>query len=128
MTTVIINKTRQEPVGMGEIPLNGRRYAVFTETTKHDDGTATVSQWREEVPESGQPYFWIPSFGNVSEDEMRYMAEEYAYDQEHPTDAQLENDAQRRATKRYNIDLYNELRDRRAQLIRQNHRTLGGHA
>ena len=128
MVAIIVNKTRKEPVGMGEMPMNGRRYAVFTETTRHDDGTATVNRWAEEVPESGQPYFYIPSFGNISEDEMRYMAEEYVYDREHPTDAQLENDAQRRASKRYNIDLYNELRDKRAQLIRQNHRTLGGHA
>lgn len=113
---------------MGELPMNGRRYAVFTETIKHDDGSATVNQWTEEVPESGQPYFWIPSFGMISEDEMRYMAEEYAYDRVNPSDAQLEHDAGRRAKKRYTMNLYDELRDKRAELIRRNPRTLGGHA
>lgn len=128
MTAVIINKTHKEPVGMGELPMNGRRYAVFTETVRHDDGSATVNQWTEEVPESGQPYFWIPSFGMISEDEMRYMSEEYAYDQANPCDAQLEFNAERRAKKRYTMNLYDELRDKRAELIKRNPRTLGGHA
>ena len=124
-TTILVNKTHSEPVGMGELPMNGRRYAVFTETIRHDDGTATVNEWVEEVPESSQPYFWIPSFGCVSQDEMRYMSEEYAYDQANPTDAQLEFDATRRGKRQFMANLYDELRDKRAELIKRNPRTLG---
>lgn len=111
---------------MGELPMNGRRYAVFTETIRHDDGSATVNQWAEPVPESSQPYFWIPSYGCVSEDEMRYMAEEFAYDQANPTDEEVEHNAQHRVRQRYRMQLYNELRDKRADLIKRNPRTLGG--
>lgn len=124
----LVRKTQEVPWGMGELPMNGRRYAVFTERIRNDDGTETVNRWTEEVPESGQPFFWIPSFGCVSQDEMHYMAQEYAYDEAHPSQERVEWQAEHRAKKQYMMKMYDELRDKRAELIKKNHRTLGVNA
>lgn len=117
-----VKKTEQQAWGMGELPMNGRRYALVTEKIVHDDGTEELRRSMHPVPESMQPYFWIPSFGNLSLDEMRYLSEEYQYELANPTDEMQEYDAKRAARKALIHKWYRDACDQRYEELTTNKR------
>ena len=86
MSLTIINK-QPEPqmMGMGEMPVGGRRYLRIRK--RYSDGT--VREELRPVPESNDPYFWIPSFGAVSREEMEYLALAQQDKNAHPSDEKL---------------------------------------
>ncbi len=125
MTEVIMNKLKLVGSGYAEMPQNGRRYRFHIERYRHDDGTEfgrVVSM--EEIPDVG-PYLYIPSYG-VEADEAQHMFEEHQYEQAHPDPLEQEWLAEHRADQGRQRQRYDELRDRRAEVIRRNWRTLGG--
>ncbi len=126
MTDVLMNKFHLVGRGYAEMPQDGRRYRFLIERYRHDDGT----EWgqivsMEEIPDVG-PYLWVPSWGADSPEEADHLHEEQTYEQEHPHPLDEEWWAQHRDVQTKRKVLYDELRDKRAQTIKQNHRTMGG--
>ena len=122
MPELLFNKTRRDVIGLGELPAQGRRYAIVTERIQHEDGREEIRRSMHEVPESMQPYFWIPTFGNISLDEMRYMADEYQYELAHPTDEEQEWKQKREARKHLIHKWYREACDQRTEELTTNKR------
>src|SRR3989304_4798254 len=102
------------------MPQNGRRYRFLVERYRDDDG----SEWgrivsTEQIPDVG-PYLWIPSWGVTEQAETDYLVEEHEDEKTPPDPITTEWWAQHRSEQRKRFNLYNELRDRRAEIIRAN--------
>lgn len=126
MTEVLMNKMHLIGVGYAEMPHDGRRYRFCIERYRNDDG----SEWgrvvsTEEVPEKG-PYIWIPSWGTRGHDEAEHLFQEAQHEQEHPHPLDAEYLAQHREKQSRKMQRYDELREKRADLVKKNPRTLGG--
>lgn len=126
MTEINMQKLHFVGKGFAEMPQNGRRYRFEIARYRHDDG----SEFGEvlsmtEVPDVGL-YSWIPSWATRSEDEAEYLHQEQEYEKEHPHPEDVERMGEHRATQKKRMDAYNEMRDKRADLIKKNHRTLRG--
>ena len=120
-----MNKTHLVGTGYAEMPQDGRRYRFLVERYRHDDGSEyghIVSM--EEIPDVG-PYLWIPSY-NIEASEADYLYEEAQYERTHPNAADQEWWAEHRANQQAKRSQYDEARDQRAKIIKQNHRTLTG--
>ena len=107
------------------MPQDGRRYRFVIDKYRHDDGTEygqIVSV--DEIPDVG-PYIWVPSWGATSPDEAEYLADEFEYERQHPHPQDVERWGEHREAQRRRRLLYDELRDKRAELIK---RTVGGRA
>ncbi len=78
---------RAEVTSMGEVPKHGRR--MLRVVKRYADGRTTVEY--QPVPETNQPYFWVPALGTISESEMRFMVEAQRHKAtEKPSDQKLE--------------------------------------
>lgn len=107
--------------GYAEMPQDGRRFRFLVERYRDDDG----NEWgsivdMQEVPDVG-PYRWIPSLGVESEEELQYLRDEQDYDLAKQADWWGEH----RERQRQMMERYNELRDKRAAIVRANPRTGG---
>lgn len=126
MTDVNMNKVHLIGSGYAEMPRDGRRFRFHIERYRHDDG----SEWgvitsMDEIPDVG-PYLWIPSYGAENADEVDHLRQEYEYDTANPNPEQQEWNGRREQTKARKMEVYNELRDERARIIKGSPRTLGG--
>ena len=124
MPEVNMGKVHLVGTGYAEMPMDGRRYRFLVERYRHDDG----SEWgrivsMEEIPDVG-PYLWVPSYGVTSPAEGQYLVEEHEYEQTHPHAETVEWWAEHRAQQGRRMQHYNELRDRRAEVVKRSPRTL----
>lgn len=124
--TTLMNKIRLVGTGYAEMPQDGRRFRFQIERYRHDDG----SEWgqivsMEEIPDVGR-YLWIPSYGAENADEVEHLVDEYEYDKANPTPEQQDWDGRRQETRTRKMEVYNDLRERRAKIIARSPRTLGG--
>ena len=110
--------------GYLEVPRDGRRFRFHIKRYQHDDG----SQWgqvesMEEIPDVG-PMLMIPPGAAENVDEIEHMRAEYDYELANPTDAEADWLGHRAQARLNKFALYDELRDRRAKIIKRSPRTL----
>ncbi len=127
--TLTINMGKVKLVGSGycEMPRDGRRFRFHVNRYRHDDGT----EWGEilsmtEVPHTGQPYLYIPTFGAENGDEVDFLRQEFEYEQANPTAEQADWNGRRQQTRLRKMQGYNDYREQRADIIRRSPRTLKG--
>ena len=123
---VLMNRVKLIGSGYAEMPQDGRRFRFLVERYRHEDGT----EWgqivsMEEIPEVGR-YLFIPSYGAENADEADWLRREYEYERANPTPEQQEWDGRRQESKARKMEVYTELRDERAKVIKRSPRTLGG--
>jgi hypothetical protein len=126
MTEIAVPKFHHVGTSIAEMPQDGHRYRFVIEKYRHDDGT----EWgqivsMEEIPDAGL-YMWVPSWGARDAREAQYLADEFAYEREHPHPQDVEQLGQHREYMRRQRVLYDELRDKRAEIVKRHPVTLGG--
>lgn len=112
MSLTIINKQAEPQVmGMGEMPVGGKRYMRIRK--RYSDGS--IKEELHPVPETNSPYFWIPSFGFVSKDEMEYLALAQKEKDANPSPEKLEFRARAKERKRTLNQRWRDLCDARGE-------------
>lgn len=124
MTEIAVPKLHHVGTSVAEMPQDGRRYRFVIEKYRHDDG----SEYGEivsmtEIPDIG-PYMWVPSWGAGSPDEAQHLVAEFQHERQHPHRQDVEQWGEHRERVQKQRALYDELRDKRADLVKRNH--LGG--
>lgn len=121
MTDAFVPKYQEIGHGYAEMPYNGRRYRFEVKQYVNDAGERYGEiMGMTEIPETGQPYVWIPSFGVEGRDEMEYLKAELQEEQRNPHPLDAEWWAEHRARTQQMRNLYDEARDERAKRAGKN--------